>query len=400
MIFSISELLFGPLGVILPPIWAPSNNCTTKTPEAIVKITLRQRKLKDGRVTLYLDLYHSPGSRRLEYLNLYLTGDRQADKETLRLAEAIQAKRKLDSVSADNNLPAPGRLKEDFVDFYRKLAAKQRGHNTRLVWECAMKHLIAYGSESIPFNRIDEHFLEGFKGYLLKKLKINSAAVYFAKIKSAIRQAVRHNILQRNPVDGISIPTEDTNRVFLTLPELRKLQHTDCENQAVKDGFMFAAFSGLRYSDVKKLTWQEVSREKNRWLIAFRQQKTSELEWLPLSAEAARIIQAQRGAEASGRIINRVVANAVFKLPAQQTIDKALKRWAQRAGIEKRISFHSARHTFATLGLKHGIDIYTMSKLLGHRSLESTQIYAKVVDESKRKAVAMFPTLTPTDKNR
>ena len=358
-----------------------------------MKVTLRQRQLKDGRVTLYLDLYHSRGSRRLEYLNLYLTGDREADKETLRLAEAIQAKRKLDSVSADNNLPAPGRLKEDFINFYRGLASHQRGHNTRLVWACGLKHLIAYGGESIPFNKIDEHFLEGFKGYLLKNLKINSAAVYFAKIKSAIRQAVRHNILQRNPVDGISIPTEDTNRVFLTLPELRNLRKTDCENQAVKDSFLFAAFSGLRYSDVKKLTWQEVSREANRWLIAFRQQKTSDLEWLPLSAEAARIIQAQRGTEASERIVNRVAANAVFKLPAQQTIDKALKRWALRAGIEKKISFHSARHTFATLGLKHGIDIYTMSKLLGHRSLESTQIYAKVVDESKRKAVAMFPTL-------
>jgi site-specific recombinase XerD len=143
-----------------------------------------------------------------------------------------------------------------------------------------------------------------------------------------------------------------------------------------------------------------VNREGNRWLIAFRQQKTSELEWLPLSAEAATIIQAQRGAEASGRMVNKVAANAVFKLPAQQTIDKALKRWALRAGIEKKISFHSARHTFATLGLKHGIDIYTMSKLLGHRSLESTQVYAKVVDESKRKAVDLFPTLTPADKSR
>jgi site-specific recombinase XerD len=58
------------------------------------------------------------------------------------------------------------------------------------------------------------------------------------------------------------------------------------------------------------------------------------------------------------------------------------------------------RHIFVTLGLKHGIDIYTMSKLLGHRSMESTQIYAMVVDESKRKVVAMFPTLTPADKSR
>jgi integrase len=358
-----------------------------------MKVTLRQRKTRSGTVTLYLDLYGN-GTRRLEYLNLYLTGDRHADKETMRLAEAIAAKRKLDSVSADHNIPAPSRLKEDFVEYCRNIGKEQRAHNTSLVWNNAVNHLIAYGGEAIPFARIDEDFIEGFKQYLLKDLKVNSASVYLAKIKSAIRQAVRGRILQRNPADGISIATEDTDRVYLTLPELRNLQQTECENQSVKDAFLFAAFSGLRYSDVKKLSWQEVSREGKRWLLGFRQQKTGNPEWLPLSAEAAKILQAQKGAEVSDRIVNPVAANAVFKLPAQQTIDKALKRWAQRAGIEKRISFHTARHTFATIGLKHGIDIYTMAKLLGHRSLESTQIYAKVVDESKRKAVDLMPRLS------
>lgn len=359
-----------------------------------MRITLRQRKTRSGTVTLYLDLYGN-GTRRLEYLNLYLTGDRHADKETMRLAEAIAAKRKLDSVSADNNLPAPGRLKEDFVNFCRTLGAAQKAHNTGLVWSNAVNHLIAYGGEAIPFARIDEDFVEGFKQYLLKDLKVNSASVYLAKIKSAIRQAVRRRIMQRNPADGISIAPEDTDRVYLTLAELRQLQQTECENQAVKDGFLFAAFSGLRYSDVKKLSWQEhVKREGKRWTLGFRQQKTGKPELLPLSTEAARILQAQEDAVASERIVNPVAADTVFKLPAQQTIDKALKRWAQRAGIEKRVSFHTARHTFATIGLKHGIDIYTMAKLLGHRSLESTQIYAKVVDESKRKAVDLMPSLS------
>jgi integrase len=357
-----------------------------------MKVTLRNRKLKDGRRTLYLDLYNS-GARRFDYLNLYLTGDRTADKETMRLAEAIAAKRKLDSVAADNDLPAPGRLQEDFVAYCRQIGEGQRALNTRLVWKNAIARLTDYGGQTIPFARLTEDFLHGFRSYLLADLKQNSAAVYFAKIKTAVRRAVRKHILQRNPADEISIAAEETDRIHLTLPELRALEKTECDNQAVKDSFLFAAFSGLRYCDVKRLEWPNVSREGKCWLLDFRQQKTNSPEWLPLSAEAAAMIQRQKDAQVSERIENPVAANAVFKLPAQQTIDKALKRWAVRAGLDKRISFHTGRHTFATIGLNRGIDIYTMSKLLGHKRLESTQIYAKVVDATKRKAVAMMPRL-------
>jgi len=134
--------------------------------------------------------------------------------------------------------------------------------------------------------------------------------------------------------------------------------------------------------------------------LEFTQVKTDEIETLPIGSEATAILSKQRDARRSGRVKISIAADAVFKMPAQQTTDKVLKRWAKAAGIEKTISFHTGRHTFATIGLKNGVDLYVMSKLLGHRSLESTQIYAKVVDESKRKAVAMFPTLTPADKSR
>lgn len=357
-----------------------------------MKIALRTRKLKDGRETVYLDKYHK-GKRQLEYLGLYLVGNSKLDKETLRLAEAIRAKRQLESVADEHDLPSPSRLKEDFVAFCRRIGESQKALNTQLVWQRAIAKLIAFRGETITFAQIDERFLEDFRQFLLKDLKRNSAAAYFSKIKHAIRQAVRKRILQRNPSDGISISPEETDRVFLTLAELRALEKTPCDNRAVKDAFLFSAFCGLRYSDVKRLSWENVTNEGKHWLLGFRQKKTNSPEWMPLSAEAAAIVQRQKDARPSEKIENPVPEDAVFKLPAQQTIDKALKRWAIRAGVEKRISFHTGRHTFATLGLKHGIDIYTMSKLLGHKTLEATQIYAKVVDESKRKAVAMLPRL-------
>ncbi len=114
---------------------------------------------------------------------------------------------------------------------------------------------------------------------------------------------------------------------------------------------------------------------------------------MPLSRQAGKILGSQKGAEYSVRQTAEINLDSVFKLPAQQTIDKAIKRWAKRAGIRKRVSFHTARHSFATIGLKHGIDIYTMSKLLGHRDLSTTEIYAKIVDEKKREAVDLMPEL-------
>lgn len=127
--------------------------------------------------------------------------------------------------------------------------------------------------------------------------------------------------------------------------------------------------------------------------MEFIQVKTGEVETLPVSEQAAAILRSQSNAEVSPRIISEVPAEAVFKLGAQQSIDKAIRQWVKRAGVEKRISFHCARHTFATLGLTCGVDLYTMSKLLGHRDIASTQIYAKIIDKKKLEAVAMLPTL-------
>jgi site-specific recombinase XerD len=127
--------------------------------------------------------------------------------------------------------------------------------------------------------------------------------------------------------------------------------------------------------------------------LEFTQVKTGDVETLPISEQAVAILRNQSDAEVSPRIVSQVAPGTVFKLGAQQTIDKAIRHWVKLAGLNKKISFHCARHTFATLGLTCGVDLYTMSKLLGHRDIASTQIYAKIIDKKKLEAVAMLPTL-------
>lgn len=358
-----------------------------------MKISLRERRTAAGTRTLYLD-YYERGNRRLEYLRLYLTGNPKEDRKVREIAEQIRSKRVHEDAQGKHGFLIATRQKEDFLAYCGRIAETMRSPNSRMVWKNAMAHLETFAGGPVPFESLSREYLERFRDYLLDRLKPNSAAVYLARIKTALLKAVNTDgILLQNPAHDVKIKKQDTQRAFLTLDELRRLERTPCGNRAVKDAFLFSAFSGLRYSDIRALTWDKVRKAGPHYSIEFVQVKTQEAELLPLSRQAGKILGAQKGTDYSGHITGEIVRNAVFKLPAQQTIDKTVKRWGKRAGISKRISFHTARHTFATLGLTHGVDIYTMSKLLGHRDLSSTQIYAKIVDEKKKKAVELIPTL-------
>ena len=311
----------------------------------------------------------------------------------MRLAENIAAKRRLEVASDEHGFAMQAKQKADFIEYCRKLGESKRSPNTRVVWRNAIGHLEAFAGGPIQFGKVNHSFLQSFKEYLLGRLNQNSALVYLARVKTACRQAVKDGILSRNPSLDVAIKKQSTRREFLTLEDLEKLAATPCSNQDTKAAFLFSAFSGLRYSDVKGLTWGQVKGTNGSSFLEFSQTKTGEPETLPLSAEAVAILEGQKGARVSPRIKSEINGDAVFKLGAQQTIDKAIRRWVKRACIPKKISFHNARHTFATLSLTHGVDLYTVSKLLGHKHIGTTEIYAKVIDEKKRQAVGMLPRL-------
>jgi integrase len=358
-----------------------------------MKISLRSRPTETGKRSLYLDFYDN-GKRWYESLSLYTIGDRDKDKQTQRLAEAILSQRRLDAAATDNDVPSPNRSKLDFIEYCRKLGETKPSENTRLVWKNTIAHLETFANgKGITFGSVNERFLEDFRDYLLKHVSPNTAGVYLARVKTACRKAVNQQILHRYLGADITVKKQKTHREYLTLEELQKLEQTPPENQAVRDGFLFACFAGLRFSDVKALTWDQIRTEGDLTLLWFTQEKTKDAEALPLSPQAVEILEAQRETKPSPKIVHAIGKNTVFKLPAQQTVDKALKRWAKRAGITKAVSFHVGRHTFATLGLDNGIDLYVMSKLLGHRRRETTEIYAKVIDKSKRDAVNKMPRL-------
>lgn len=151
----------------------------------------------------------------------------------------------------------------------------------------------------------------------------------------------------------------------------------------MKTAFLFSCFCGLRYSDVKGLRWKDVIEENGKTHLELRQQKTGKVIYLPLSLQAQKFMPGEKGNP----------DDAVFDVPTLSDCDHVLKTWTSKAGITKRVSYHVSRHAFATMTLTMGADLYTTSQLLGHSDVETTQVYAKIVDKKKVDAVYLIDRL-------
>lgn len=168
---------------------------------------------------------------------------------------------------------------------------------------------------------------------------------------------------------------------------MQKLARTDCEVPELKQAALFSAFTGLRHSDVVALTWGIIQKDNAGWVIRFTQQKTKGVEDLPISDEAVDLL-GERGTD------DAIIFEGITKY-SDPWYNQRLKKWVEDAGITKRISFHCFRHTFATLLLSQGADLYTVSKMLGHRDIKTTQIYGKIADKLKRDAANKITTTNP-----
>ncbi|WP_273212720.1 tyrosine-type recombinase/integrase [Runella zeae] len=369
------------------------------------KVKLRQKAITDKRQSLYLDFYppilhpETGEPTRREFLGLYLYDtpknalDKLHNKETLQLAEQIRQKR-------ENHLNKPEiytgyeleqlRIKErseqNFVAYFKALADKRKASNHDN-WVSAYNYLKAFTNGSLKFADLDERFCNDFKEYLLTAkstksnkttLSQNSAVSYFNKLKATLKQAYKDGYLQTDLNAKIEpVKQAETQRNFLTIEELNSLVKTECNDPLLKRAALFSALTGLRFSDIEKLVWGELEYiEGNGYFIQFKQQKTKGVEMMPISDQAFGLLGERKAP-----------TDKVFEgLKYSAYENKRLYQWIGAAGITKDITFHCFRHTFATLQLSQGTDIYTVSKLLGHRELKTTQVYAKIIDQTKRKA--------------
>ncbi|MCH8903801.1 MAG: site-specific integrase [Bacteroidetes bacterium] len=353
-------------------------------------VSLRKQSLKDGRQSLYLDIYNK-GKRYTVFLDIKLEkanspDARQRNNEKIKLAESIKAKKELDIQNRVHGFRSAEGESILLLEYIKQLTDKRFKETSKANgdnWFGAFKHLTKFlKGKKVLLGEVDEQLLEAFKVYLLGALSQNSAVSYFNKLKAALRQAFERRLINDNPAARVrGIKYIESKREYLTEEEMIKLAKTECRYPILKKAFLFSVLTGLRWSDINKLTWSEV-RDMG---IHFRQKKTDGVEYLPINKEAMGILDEL----SKGNPVDRVFIG--LKYSSYHNV--AIMQWMLSAGITKKITFHCARHTNAVLLLSSGVDIYTVSKLLGHRELKTTQIYAKIVDKQKREAVDKLPSI-------
>ncbi|RXG21255.1 site-specific integrase [Leeuwenhoekiella marinoflava] len=372
-------------------------------------IKLKKKKLTSGKYSLYIEYYKGKTrdangkqihSREFEYLKQYLymspknALEKRENEETLLRAEQILSIRRAEYAQGKYGIKDRSKDKLLFLNYYEKL--KEERYETKGnydSWDAAQNHLENYcKNKHVTFEDVDEEFVLGYKKYLNKKAKTksntllsqNSKYSYFNKFKAALRQAFDDGYTSRNYATAVKgFAMGETMREYLTHEELQNLVKAECKHQMLKNAFIFSCLTGLRWSDINKLTWSEVRDEEDGSRLIFQQKKTAAQEYQYLSEQARSILGTRK--QDSGRVFQGLKYGAHF--------NAELLRWCMRAGITKHITFHSARHTHAVLLLENGADIYTVSKILGHKEIRTTQIYAKIVDKKKKEAAYLIPKL-------
>ncbi len=373
-------------------------------------VKVREKKLANGNVSLYLDIYRN-GKRHKEYLKLYLIDaktpiEREQNRQTLATAQAIKSKRLIEIQNGEYSFTHQFKENTPFLEYYRKMVRERNTPDSRGNygnWQSCLRYLEMYCDENTTFRDVTPEFILGFKDFLenvekdthkrkgprrerdeFQGLSQNSKASYFRKLCACINHAFDERIIVINPLRGIEgFKDAEVKRDYLTLEEIKTLAETPCRYPVLKRAFLFSCLTGLRKSDIQKLVWGDVQKFNEFTRIVFKQKKTGGQEYLDISPQAEKYLGERGNPE------DPVFSG--FTYGSWTSVE--LQRWSMKAGIEKNLTFHCGRHTFAVLMLDLGADIYTVSKLLGHKELSTTQIYAKVLDKNKQNAVSLIPEI-------
>ncbi len=357
------------------------------------RVRLRGTKLANGSISLYLDYYlgYSKDSddkiktrRKVEYLKLYLfvkprdSMEREKNKEILQLAQDLRNKRESDLQHGAEGLIAPFRKKSNLFDFFTAYIKNYQKKDIRMVM-MAKRDFLAYTKEEyLTPSQINPTIIKGFRDHLLGRHNGETPNSVFARFKKVLKDATDAGLFVKNPADGIvcSTPKDGVQKEILMPDEILKMARAKCSNSEVKRAFLLCLNTGLRFVDVEDLRYKHISNGK----IKKHQQKTGRAVSIDLNPTASNLIGEMGEPE-----------EKVFALPSLTGALKTLKTWAKAAGINRNITWHSARHSFATILLMNKTDIKTVGSLLGHSKLDHTQKYTHVVDRLKTEAVNSLP---------
>ena len=346
-------------------------------------VKVRTKKLADGSESYYLDIYMD-GKRSYEFLKLYLLPEinsmiKEQNRATKAAVEAIKSKRIIELTHSKAGLKKTSvrskMLLDDWMETY--LAEQERKGARGLKLLRTVCRMLPLYRKKVRMQEIDKEWCLDFIDWIQhtyktrwgKPLSPKSAADYVGYFSTALNAAVRAEVIPENP----------------TIDEIKVLIDTECPREDVKRAYLFSCYCGLRLSDVYALRWKDIILDGEQYRMSTVMKKTTTPIYLPLSRHAIRWLPERNGEGNELKIFDG--------LPAEPNINKVLAKWVETAKIAKKITYHTSRHTFATMMLTLGADLYTVSKLLGHANVKTTQIYAKIVDSKKVEAVNLVDSV-------
>lgn len=350
-------------------------------------------KIREQRGKLYLDIYQG-GVRKWESLHITLSDDKRQNKELYRLAEVCRSKREAQLLAGEWDIKTDGAGRITLVSYIKN---HEKNHSNPNTLETLIHHIEKFAKGSnIQIGQVTSKWIEDFQAYLLAVKKPNGEVIsqssvgsYMKLVRAIFRKATAEGTISRDPTAVVSLAkVTDPDMVFLSADEVKKMAAFVPDSdfgKEVRRAFLFGCFTGLRVSDIRSLTWGMI--EKAPPQIIKRQKKTKNQVYIPLNKNAVGLIF--DGSEHNPE-------DLVFAISDPKDTGKSyrtLKQWAEDAGVTKKIGWHTARRTFATLTLGCGANPVTVAKLLGHSGLSQVMKYAKATDEMKRKAVDALPDL-------
>ena len=365
------------------------------------KIKIRLNSIVDG-YSIFLE-YNKDYKREKKYLNLQI-GNKQIiskkDKETLYKAEILRDKREFEYFGKQEGFELQSKVTHaDFLEYFEALSKKKNLPS----YHGSLEHLKTFTKQylnmsNLKFNAIDPKFCTKFKEYLLssdldKKLAIPTAKTYLSVFAATLNQATYDNIIPINPAAKIRIKGIESKIEFLSEEELKQFIMVDKGYNEIQNAFIFASQTSMRLGDIRALEFADIRHQNETDVyLYFRQQKTQGVSNLKLSKLAIEIYNKQKTEHHDEKF--------VFHLPRSvHFINEKLRFIATLARINKHIHFHVSRHTWATLAIYRGVDIYTVSKIMGHSSVAVTEIYANLINK-KSDEVADIINIEVTEEDR
>ena len=274
---------------------------------------------------------------------------------------------------------------ELFARHNREFAAKVgygRTYGTYVRYRTVYRHLALYirkryGKEDLPLTGIGNSFVGGFDAWLRKEkhLAPNSVWSYMITLKHIFTLARNEGLMAVNPFSSYVNSYTGVDRGYLLEEELVHLMAAPVRSEVeerVRDLFLFSCFTGLSYIDIKNLHEENIQHLFDGcWWVIVRRHKTHVESNVRLLDVPLRLVEKYRGRTGDGR---------VFPVPSDNCCNENLKRLAARCGIRTHVTFHVGRHTFATMSLNRGMPVETLSRILGHTNIRTTQIYAKITN--------------------